>query len=452
MITLAVDEATWTELRAWVQDPIERAGILSVRVIDDADGTTLLARTLEAAPDESYLDRRSDGLALRSSGWVHAVRRAGTDGSAAMFVHTHPGGHPAFSEHDDRVDDDLYRAFQDLTGVGLYGALVLAGGRDPGQAARLRRIDGAMRTVDTIRVVGDRITVHRSQEMLRVDDDVHDRQIRALGIAGQSVLQNLRVGVVGAGGTGSPVIEQLARLGVGDIVAIDDDVVTPSTVARCYGSKTADIGRPKVDVVSEHVSQLGLDVTVRPVRGNIRERAVVEELRHRDVVFCCVDGHAGRIVLNRWAHWHIAPVIDLAVLVSSTAGRIDGVNGRITWLAPGNACLLCRGRIDPRLAHVEHLDADERRLLAEQGYAPGLDEPEASVVTYTSLVASVATSELLSRLFGLAEPEANEILIRILEHASSRNRRSPRAGCFCADPATRGGGLVEPYLDLTWAS
>lgn len=448
-VALAFSENVWSQLRSWLNEPDEVAGVLIVSVIDDPQGTTLLAREVERAPEESYVDRRPDGMSLRSSGWVHAVRRARGEATMAMFVHTHPLGYPVFSRWDDRVDEELRPAFLDLARSDLYGSLVIAGGPG-GFAGRVWRRDGPVVDISAVRVVGDRLTIHRSFDDLVRLPDVHDRQARAFGEAGQRVLAGLSVGVVGVGGTGSPVVEQLARLGVGSLVLIDDDVVTPSSVARGYGSTIHDIGRPKVDVAADNVARIGLDTVVRAVRGNLRSRETVAELAHCDAVFCCVDGHAARLILNRWAYWHLAPVIDMAVLVASSEGIIDGIHGRVTWLSPGAACLLCRGRIDAQLANVEHLQPGERRRLAEQGYVPELGEPEPSVVTYTSLLASLSTTELLNRLFGLADTASTEMVLQLHTRSSSLNRRPPREGCFCSSPERWGLGVAEPYLDLTW--
>jgi molybdopterin/thiamine biosynthesis adenylyltransferase len=449
--TLSLPEPIWAELISWLAEHDEVAAVLTAHVINDDGGMTLLGRTLHRAPGEAYLERRRDGLSLRSSGWLPAVRRSRQAGTMALFVHTHPQGNAVFSDHDDTVDDALWPAFVEHSGAPLYGSLVIAGtSHRPAVAGRTRAAHGPSRSIDSVRIVGDRLTVHT----LGVDgphEAAFDRQLRALGGTGQAILGQLKVGVVGAGGTGSPVTEQLLRLGVGSVVIIDDDTVTASTVARGYGSGLADIDRPKVEVLQALADRIGLGTVVHAVFGNIRERRVVHTLRHCDVVFCCADGHAARLVLNRWAYRHLAPVIDVAVLVSSTDDTVAGVDGRITWLAPGAACLLCRGRIDPAMAYAEQLSPEERRRLAEQGYAPELDEPQPSVVTFTTLMAGLAVTELLNRMFGLADATPTEILLRLHDRKTSLNRRAPRPGCFCSTPSTWGLGLQEPYLDLTWA-
>lgn len=448
--TLAIAEPLWADLKSWLEENDEVAGVLTAHVINDTAGTTLLARRLDRAPEAAYVERRHDGLSLRSSGWVPSVRRAARAREMAIFVHTHPGGYLGFSRRDDRVDDDLWRTVIELTGASIYGALIVAGGRrEPRLVGRLRRRDGSTESLTKVRIVGERLEIYPLDETYQVQE-VHDRQLRALGRRGQQRLNGLRAGVVGIGGTGSPVAEQLIRLGIGTLVAIDDDEVTPSTISRGYGSTTADVARPKVDVLAEHAQRIGLGTEVDAVQGNLRDRDVVERLRHCDIVFSCVDGHAARVVLNRWAYWHLAPVIDVAVLISSTHGTIDGIDGRLTWLAPGAACLLCRGRVDPTVAYAEHLDPAERRLLAQQGYAPDLDEPQPSVVSYTTLMAALATTEMLNRMFGLADASPTELLLQLHARTSSLNRRPPRDGCFCGSPADWGQGTTEPYLDLTW--
>lgn len=447
--TLAIPEPLWHALTAWLRDDREVAGVLIARVIDDECRTTILARDLRAAPAESYLDRTEDGLSLRSTGWVPAVRESRDDNGMALFVHTHPQGRAFFSSWDDAVDAELRPAFERLAGVPSYASVVVGGDvSTPTIAARLWRA-GEYQPM-SVRIAGQSLTFSPGARVVG-ESQMFDRQLRALGRDGQEVLHALTVGVVGAGGTGSPVFEQLVRLGVGSIVVVDDDLVTPSTVARGYGTAVSDIGRPKVEVLRDLAGRIGLGTRVAAVMGNIRERKVAESLRHCDVVFCCADGHAARLVLNRWAYWHVAPVIDVAVLVSSLEQKIVGVDGRLTWLAPGTACLLCRERIDPTLAYAEQLNPEERRALAEQGYAPDLEEPQPSVVTYTTVMAGMAVTELLNRLFALADAGATEYLVRLHDHSISMNRRQSRPHCFCSSSASYGRGMEEPYLDLMWA-
>lgn len=55
---------------------------------------------------------------------------------------------------------------------------------------------------------------------------------RPWNTAWNPILHRLKVGVIGAGGVGMPIISHLARLGVGELVVVDPDVVEPSNLPR----------------------------------------------------------------------------------------------------------------------------------------------------------------------------------------------------------------------------
>jgi len=449
--TLALTAATRAELVAALGDPRETAGVLSAQLIDVGGELTLLARSLTWAKPEHYLDRTDDGLQLLSPGWVPSFRRAATAGDIALFVHTHPSGDAQFSEHDDLVDEQLRAVVAQLGINGPYGALLVAGmPTNPNLVARLCTDDGSPQAITRFRVVGDRLDFVRTSgaRTVREADETFDRQIRLFGTAGQDILRDLHVGIVGCGGTGSAVAEQLTRLGVGWLTLIDDDDVTTPTPTRGYGIRVEDVGRCKSQVLAADLIAIGLGTQIRAIVAPLHDRKALDALAHADVVFCCVDGHGARLILNRWAYAHHAPVIDLAVLVAAD-GDVS-IDARVTWIAAGSACLLCRGRIDPSIAYAENLDPARRRALAGEGYVIAAESPQPAVVTLTTLVASMATTELLLRLFGIGETEASELLLRPHLHEVRRNRILARRGCFCTDAAFGGRGFTNPYLDLMW--
>ena len=448
--TFAFTETLWDELTSALDDPYEVAGILTANVTDGPAGPTVLARAINWAPPGAYIDRQRDGLRLRSDGWVQPVHDALACGGTPVFVHTHPGGQAIFSGRDDLVDDVIRDAVGRMGGSGLYGSLVLAGTReDPAPRGRLFHHDRATQAVK-FRIAGHSLRMLLNAPGTCVATETFDRQIRVFGSAGQETLAALNVAVIGAGGTGSAAAKQLTRLGVGAITIIDDDFVTAATPTRGYGTTTADLGRPKAEVLAEHLGKTGLCAMVTSVTAPIQDPVARTAIASADVAFSCVDGHGARLVLNRWAYAHLAPVIDLAVLISAEGDSVAGINGRITWLSPGTACLLCRGRLDPALAYAEMLDPAERKRLAGEGYAPEAETPQPAVVTLTSLVASLATTELLHRLFGLADADPTEILALVQQRELSRNQLPPRDGCFCTDPTFLGRGTQPPHLNLAW--
>ena len=149
----------------------------------------------------------------------------------------------------------------------------------------------------------------------------------------------------------------------------------------------------------------------------------------------------------------MTPVIDCGVLLTSgPGGELLGIDARVTVLAPGAACLVCRNRIDLRRAAAEMLAPEEHRRLAAEGYAPGLSDPEPAVIAFTTQVASAAVAELLERLIHYGpEPAPTEILLRSHDREVSTNDQHPSDGHYCHVGARKLGlGLTEPFLEQTW--
>lgn len=308
--------------------------------------------------------------------------------------------------------------------------------------------------VGALRIVGNcwRLLLPAGDDGLGV---VFDRQIRAFGPAGQRVLSHLRVGIVGAGGTGSAVFEQLVRLGVGEILIIDPDVINDdgSNVTRVYGSTMADIGQPKVDLADRNADRIGLGTRVTAIKSTINDEATARMLTDCDVVFGCTDDNRGRVTLGRLATWYLIPIIDMGVKLTSTDGTLHGIEGRVTVIQPGGGCLQCRGRINAAALQSEVLNPVEREQRVDEGYAAGLEDRDPAVIAFTTGVASHAVSELLHRTFGLDdEPPSGELIIQFHRREIRRNTRPTRPGHWCVDPTHLGAGDTVPFLGTTWTS
>lgn len=282
-----------------------------------------------------------------------------------------------------------------------------------------------------------------------------DRQIRAFGPDGQRLLAQLRVGVVGAGGTGSAVCEQLIRLGVGELLVIDPDVINDdgSNITRVYGSTMNDIGVPKVDIVARAASQIGLGTKVSPVQGSINDETTARLLTDCDVVFGCTDDNRGRMTLSRLAVWYLIPVIDMGVKLTSSDGTLTCIEGRVTIIGPETGCLQCRGRINPEALQAEVLQPAERADRVAEGYAIGLAERDPAVVAFTTGVASQAISEFLARTFSLDdEPPSTELLMRFHRRDIRRNTRTGKPGHWCTGSRNVGAADATPFLGTVWTS
>jgi proteasome lid subunit RPN8/RPN11 len=453
--TFATTEDTFAELTKCLDDELETAAVCQAGVALSEGAVVLLIRSVDWVPERQYLERLPRRLKIASPGFVPGFTRAARDDTVPVFFHSHPGGEPGASWLDDKVEADLRRLALIRTGKPIFGAMIIGGTRTaPTFSGRVYLDpDRPPMAAEKLRVVGRQWRVLPSSTAnYSYDPDVFDRQVRAFGADGQIVLRSLRVAVIGAGGTGSPTFEQLLRLGVGQAILIDDDVMTTTNVTRIHQGTTADAGKKKVMVLGAEGNRIGLGTEIVAVDGKVTSRRVAESLRHCDVVFGCTDDHWGRAVLSRLAYYYLIPVIDMGVVIDTDdQDRVREIIGRITTVMPGTACLLCRNVIDRDHMRWEQLDASQREHLVGDGYAPPLGDPDPSVVSYTTLTSGQGVSELLDRLFLLGEENvSSELLLRVLARAISKNTIRPEPSCYCGDQWYWGLGDRPDFLGLTW--
>jgi molybdopterin/thiamine biosynthesis adenylyltransferase/proteasome lid subunit RPN8/RPN11 len=459
-VTLVLTDAIAAALRSAAADPLEIAGVLLATVYEDANGTIrLLGRSHMMVTEEAYRERSADQMVITPEGYVPWLAEAERLGAMAIWFHTHPGlgGTPLPSKADKRVDEEIADLFRLRSDSPYYGTLIVSP-RESGFAfsGTLQRDDGTNVAIDRLWIVGERwrlINAIDSRDLRT--NPMFDRNVRAFGHDIQRALGELQVAIVGCGGTGSAIAEQLVRLGVRDLLLVDGDRLSESNVTRVYGSTPEDTGRFKAENLRDHLTDIAPDLRCEAVNAMITLQPVARQLADRDLIFGCTDDNAGRLILSRLATFFLTPVIDVGVLLSSDDdGILTGIDGRVTILSPDSACLICRNRIDLTRAGAEAMSPAERNRLADEGYAPALGGIEPAVVAFTTAVAAAAVGELLERMIGYGpEPRPSEILLRLHEREISTNRASPREGHYC-DPSSEklGAANVVPFLEQLWAT
>lgn len=123
------------------------------------------------------------------------------------------------------------------------------------------------------------------------------RNIPALGEAECQSLRKKRVVVVGCGGLGGHIIDQLARLGVGYLRVVDGDVFEESNLNRQLLSETALLGASKARAAADHVRRVNPDVTVEAVETFLTASNVREWISGCDVVMDALDNIPTRRIL-----------------------------------------------------------------------------------------------------------------------------------------------------------
>ena len=128
-------------------------------------------------------------------------------------------------------------------------------------------------------------------------DARYERNIPALTEEECGLLRKKRVLVVGCGGLGGHLIDQLTRIGIGAIRAVDGDVFEPSNLNRQLLSKVPLLGVSKAKTAAEHIRLVNPDVDAEAVESFMTEANVQKLLHDCDAVLDGLDNPESRKIL-----------------------------------------------------------------------------------------------------------------------------------------------------------
>jgi molybdopterin/thiamine biosynthesis adenylyltransferase len=373
-------------LQEVLKDEIETCAVFFIRAGTSHSSPDRYFATRVTFPSATaYRERTRLSATLSPEYVVQLTNEARAEGLGLVFVHTHPfaTGVPSFSSIDDNGEKELSRFLRGRLSQVNHLALVV------GPGGVKCRVLGEAAAVEVIEV-GPRLVTHSRFDDAGVIVDTFERQVRALGVEGQRAIRRLRIAVVGLGGTGSLVAQQLAYLGVSNLVFVDPDRIETHNLNRLVGATPADVGSAKVAIAERHVKFINPDVRVLGLVRDVVDDDVAASLADTDFVFCCTDSHASRAVLNQLAYQYLVPCIDMGVGIALSHGEIASVTARVQMLAPGLPCLTCTNAIDASAVRQELMTPEQRR--ADPYFTGGSGVPQPAVITLNSTVASLATT------------------------------------------------------------
>ncbi len=162
-----------------------------------------------------------------------------------------------------------------------------------------------------------------------------------LGADAEDRIARCTVGVIGLGGGGSHLVQQLAHVGFQRYILYDDDIVEESNLNRLIGATSADVlaETPKLHLAKMMIYRLQPNASIRGFACKWQERP--EPLRECQIVLGCVDSYKGREELEVACRRYLMHYIDIGMDVHGKERPVIG--GQIILSSPGGLCMRCMG-------------------------------------------------------------------------------------------------------------
>lgn len=362
----------------------------------------LTVKSLVPIPYGECKVRTPDRVTWSTQRLVPLLEEAARRDLAILKIHSHPDGYPQFSIIDDESDADLFNSVFGWTDSEFphASAVMLPDGRMFGRAILP---DGTFQDLDSIMVPGDDLQFwvsHGSTD----SPSFAQRHSQLFGAGTIRRLRKMSAAVIGCSGTGSPVIEQLARLGIGRLVLVDPDRVEDKNLNRILNASREDayLRRHKVEVMARAIAGMGFDTEVEIIPEDLATPQAVKAVAECDVVFGCMDGVEGRHLLNRLAAFYVLPYFDIGVKLEADGKRgIKEACGAVHYIRPDRSTLIDRNVYSMeqlRAAGLRRTDPKAYREQVRVGYIHGIAEDRPAVISINMQMASSAVNEFLARL------------------------------------------------------
>lgn len=273
------------------------------------------------------------------------------------------------------------------------------------------------------------------------------RQEAFFGVVGQEKIVATRVAVVGIGGLGTHVVQQLAHLGVRKFALIDDEELDATNLNRYVGSRFDDPipGTRKVSLGRRIIESVCDDSSIEMIDDSIVSETAFNAVKRADSVFGCLDNDGARLVLNELTSAYDVPYFDLATDILVEGEPQYG--GRVVVSVDRPGCVVCLGQLDIREAALD-LSDPHRRCERERLYgisAEALSGTGPSVVSINGLIVSLAVTEFMVHVTGIRK--ANRVLTyRGSSGVVTKSLDEPTECFSCSQLGRKEKADVERYI------
>ncbi len=319
----------------------ERVGFLFTRSKTHADGSVLIIATdYRPVADEDYIEDSSVGAKIGVNAIRSAMQQMRDMNSGCFHIHMHSHlGKPAPSGTDSHSLPGVVESFSNIAGGQAVGLMILS--KDNFYSAIRLPGHKTLRAANLITVVGFPMRFYYEEHKKGPSSKMFDRQ-SFLGEDAQFLFQHVNVGVIGYGGGGSHIGQQLAHIGFLHPYIFDDDHIEESNLNRLVGGRWKDVLQKlaKTTIAKRTIKAILPSAKVTIV--NVKWQDDPEKLQQCDLVIGSVDTYSERQQLEAESRRYLIPLIDLGMDVHTAEGA-TAISGQVMLSMPGQPCFWCYG-------------------------------------------------------------------------------------------------------------
>ncbi len=173
-----------------------------------------------------------------------------------------------------------------------------------------------------------------------------------LGAKADAIIDQTVVGIIGLGGGGSHIGQQLSHLGLRRFVLCDHDRISESNLNRLVGATVRDVEK----------SELKTNIAERNIRNLHKNAEIINcpkkwedcfnDLIGCDLIVGCLDSFSARRDLEGFCRRNLIPLIDVGMDVVDENGSYE-IYGQVILSMPGKPCMHCMGFLNAEMLGLE---------------------------------------------------------------------------------------------------
>ena len=216
----------------------------------------------------------------------------------------------------------------------------------------------------------------------------YSRQIvlKDIGTIGQKKIFNAKILIVGVGGLGCPVVDYLARAGVGNITIADNDKIKLSNIHRQSIYDTSDVGKLKVEIVKKKINRVNPYSKIKIIKKKITKLNVSKIIKKNDIIVDCSDNFKTKFLLNNFS------LKNKKKLITGAISKFDGHVFSFNFKNKKIPCLRCFYQTEPS---DDILNCESEGIMG----------------TVAGIIGNIQANEVLKKILGIGNNLDGFILI-----------------------------------------